>query len=282
MPTLPLIDWSPALIDRRLQFLESAARFVPPTAGDDTPAFSKPERELDQNRPIIDVHALMMAADLAFATNRTQRGLDILKNAVGALCTRGDLPAAALPGSVAARIVTVVRQGAEFEIVDKDGERRVVAQVPATSPISIALHTDLLIASLLSDLPVDRVFAFSSQWPIPVLGFGEPLLHALAAFVEDRDVWPAAREGLVANTVAWIERLGRLRRDDEHWKSARVRGALIDMRRLVIEIALLWRPDGVTFREWRGTPLSDSLSTGIERFVRDLAKEIAEAGIRLR
>jgi hypothetical protein len=218
---------------------------------------------------------MMMAADLAFATNQTERGLGIMQGALDAMIARGNLYAAALPGSVIGRIVTrTTPEG--FQIADRAGERRVIVEPPAPSPTSITLLADLLIASLLSDAPSDRMEGLSHQWPSQVLGFGEPLLHALAAFGEAPG-WPVARDGLLANSVAWLERLGRMRRDEEHWQHARVRGALVDMRRLVFEIALLRRPDGSGFLGWRGAPADDGLTAGIERFVRSLARQITEA-----
>jgi hypothetical protein len=168
------------------------------------------------------------------------------------MIARGNLLAAALPGSVIGRVETrATLEG--FQIADRAGERRVIVERPAPSPTSITLLADLLIASLLSDAPSDRMEGFSHRWPSPVLGFGEPLLHALAAFGEPRG-WPVARDGLLANSVAWLERLGRMQRDEEHWQHARVRGALVDMRRLVFEIALLRRRDGAGFLGWWGRP----------------------------
>jgi hypothetical protein len=285
MAKLPLIDWSQEVIAQRLSFLQRAARFEPPLADDAerTPTGREPSREV-----VTDVHALLAAVDMAFATNRTELGLKMLNDAVETIVERGDLQIAALPGSIVGTVTTIIT------VVDSRDEgpwssgqidishpvRKASEAFPPPSPRTFNLLSDLLIASLVGADPVDRSSGFFDRWPIKVIGLGEPLLQAFAAF-DNEDYWPTAKIGLAANTALWIERLGRCRRDEFHWQQGRVRGALIDFRRVAFEIALISRADGKRFREWQESQDSHEhlgLAGQIDLFVGQLAREIIQKG----
>lgn len=270
MARLPMIEWPDELVERRIGFLRAAARFVPPNAEVDPRILNPREPE---RGPVSDIHALMAAVDLAFATDRTAAGLELLRDAVQAMIERNDLQMAALPGSVVGRVSTTLNPN-EIHIVDRKGQRTLTERYPPPSPVALDLIADLVVASLLSEAPADRVDGFWGEWRLPVLRLNDPLLHAMAAF-DPNDEWQVARDGVIANTVLWIERLRACRADRFHWERARVRTALIDFRRLVFEIALLRRPDAARFRRWHREHRGNGLAGAIDSFVSKLAAEIA-------
>ena len=61
-----------------------------------------------------------------------------------------------------------------------------------------------------------------------------------------------------------------------HWARARVRGPLIDLRRVAFEIVLHRRPGGDDFLKWRSNQYVPGLAGAIERFVSELAFELVE------
>jgi hypothetical protein len=153
MAELPLIDWSEEVVEQRLRFLQAAARFEPPLA-DDSERIAT-DRE-SSREPVTDVYALLAAVDMAFATNRTKLGLEMLNDAVEAIAKLGDLRIAALPGSIVGSVVTTVTvvdprdkglwPSGQIDI--RHPASKVSEAFPPPSPKTFNLLSDLLIASL--------------------------------------------------------------------------------------------------------------------------------------
>jgi hypothetical protein len=268
MPTLPLTNrWPDELVDRRLEFLIAAARFVPPVVVNG---------ELVANHPdpsaITDTRAILAAVDLAFATNRTALGLELMRQAVDAMIEQDALTIAAIPGTVVGRVRTILVPSG-FVITATNSPR--MADVPAqpNSPTANDLFADLAIASLFPRVGSEGSDESVEQSPLFGFGVGEPLLQAAGALLRLPKSSPP-EYGVMANTALWADRLVRFQADSAHWERIRVRGTLVDLRRLVFEMAL--RRRGGEFRPFPTPSVRVGLAPDIDDFVRRLAAEILE------
>lgn len=279
MPYLPLVEWPKDVAERRLEFLKAAAHFAPPAMvdGDDGG-----DRLLDRvSDRLTDPRALLAAADLAFAIDRTSDGLACLREAVDEAFTQeGDLRLTALPGAIAGVALTrPVENG--FLIRRSSGRDDPPArhyQNDPMTPAGLSVALDLLLASLASGVPLEDFVQANQSASGSLLPPNEAIVQGLPFFDPLR--WDAARRHEMARRALWVNArnwaadLWLHRRDQYHWEQARVRGPLIDMRRLAFELAVRRWPEGAEFIASRGERLGDGLPEDLEEFVRELADEI--------
>jgi len=237
------------------------------------------DREPLPSAPATDVKALVAAADLALATGRTRDGLNSLQEAVIAIVKGvGDRRAAALPGAIIGNVRTTL--GDRIEMEPPLSLLWSFELDPGLTPAGLRLNTDLLFASIASNSKrLDRF----DQLGLPRFRTNESIVQALVVFddigsfeggrsVEAR--YRSAQGALGANAVQWAQDLQLNKDDTYHWEHARVRGALVDMRRLAFEIALIRRREGEQFRQWRSNWPTVGFVDELDRFVTELAGEI--------
>ena len=298
MATLPHTDtWSPELVDARLSFLEAAAMWQP-----------RPESEAVEDRRtavgtsdvVRDPRALVVAADLALATDRTARGLDLMRRAVVGILRRSeDKIAASLPGAIVGHVSTALASESVLLriAVHRGGvvtDQTLTAPYPALTPHGLSLMADVLCACVASASPLHafQLERHSGQ-PGPkllivrTLAGTEPVASVLSAFGVFFDdgtlhVEPNRRDdilaasALAAMTLHWSGTLALLHADRHHWNEARARSPLIDLRRLAIELGLRrWQRRSELPRPLRERP--DTLPGALDRFITDLADEIEAA-----
>ncbi len=279
MPRLPFADWPQEVAERRLEFLKTAAHFVPPSPSDGDDGG---ERLLERvsDRPT-DRWALLAAAELAFAIDRTPDGITCLREAVADIFNRGgDLRLAAVPGAIAGVAVTrPVENGFLIQSLSPSGDARQgrYSNDPLT-PEGLSLALDLLLASLASGVPLEDLDQANQPSEGLSLPPSEAIVQALPLFDAARrnatSRYEMAHQALWLNAVHWSNDLQLHHRDRYHWEQARVNGSIIDMRRLAFEIALRRSPEGDRLITLRRDRLLDGLPGRLEGYIGELADEI--------
>lgn len=284
MARLREANWSPEVTDARLRFLREAAYFVPPGL-EEEPG----ERRNEERRPAraTDYRALLAAADLAFAVDRTEFGVQCVRDAVAAAWALEDTAGSEviLLGSVVGAVQ--VRAFDEGFAVLLSGPAAVafnegispLRRYPsnALTPEGVEATLDLALASLASG---ERFASFidAHRWERTFwLPTREPLVSALLAFSDIENRFEIVLRSLSLNSMYWSSDLDLHQRDQFHWEHARVRGSLIDVRRLAFEVAVQRRAD---VRELLADLPARALFPelrALDEFVRQLASELPNA-----
>lgn len=279
MARLPLGEWDTAVAERRLEFLKAAAYFVPPVA------VPLPDDERDRqtdslSERITDNQALFAAGELAFAIDRTPDGVSCLRDAVTDILRHGDDPkraalAGAIVGTIRARPlgdVYLIERLTYSEVVEQH-----IVDRPLMTPGGMNLLLDLVLAGLASGVPLAEFERISVEG-LETLPPDEAIVQALAVFDTDRSdrstQYDVAHKALSVNAGHWAYDLRLHRRDRYHWRQARIRGQLIDMRRLAFEIALRQWPEVTDFMKWHRERIVNGVAGQLEVFVAELADEI--------
>ncbi len=232
-----------------------------------------------------DPSALLTAADLGFAVGDTEEALADLRAAVTELGRRTtDLRSVALAGAVAGVVRTQVRERgflirfAPGRGVERDQRHVALAPTPADMWVTL----DLVLACLASPASGDDGGwrALSPEWaPLPP---DDALVHALSAFGiavgVARGRPEAIQHALWANAARWASHVWLQQEDRHHWERARVRGWLIDMRRLAFEIAVRRHADSLVFAETLHVSEPRDAADGLQAYATALAEEVIGLG----
>jgi len=284
MARLPLADWKEDLTDARIRFLRNSARFVPPEPAEAEGVEGRSERIA---ATVTNHLALLEAADLAFATDRTPIAIDCIGEATRhVFTTESDVASVALQaaatGTMESRLVR--DQGFALSPFVSAASPRLVPIVSVT-PEGLDRALDLTLATVASGAAVFRLLRRHSSED-PVFRPGQPIVQALAwfdgsaaGFIQSN--FEAVQHALWINAEHWAEELRLHRRDSYHWDQARVRGGLIDFRRLAFEVAVRRSSEGADFIAWRSRiRRREGLAEELEAFVIELAGEILNSNSR--